>query len=315
MTGFILSFLTAQMSAVLRKQSFGPLVLINKTKTTTKLLNEPCTSTADNSSLCLTVVEQPARKTAHLQLPQSIMSFPAPLLFPAPPPHHAVPLCIPFTFPTQHLGKDRKLFSIDHDSSALNLWPQPGINLCCSPQLLSKASPSQTLFAHAPCSCLCAPPHSTHWLPSPAAVGLKGSIRCCLQLILILSLVLPLQARVGQPSCGTECIQLSLTHSLPSASCDRSQMDRCTHTVIFISLNSLQFPYSMRSSRRKHLLCLYFRIIASSADLETQTQQQWTFVGEAERGSKLRVKWLRAAEVFKQDENTESSENKKQWEN
>lgn len=43
----------------------------------------------------------------------------------------------------------------------------------------------------------------------------------------------------------------------------------------------------------------------SPADLDTQTQQQWNFVGEAERGSKLRVKWLKGSEVFKQNENTE----------
>lgn len=121
-------------------------------------------------------------------------------------------------------------------------------------------------------------------------------------MILILSLMLPLQARVGQPSCGTEC---SLMNSLQPASCDWSQTDKCTHAVIFISLHSLEFPYSMKSSRRKHLLCLYFKVMAFSADLETQTWQQRTFVGEAEEGSKLRAKWLRAAEVFKQNENTE----------
>lgn len=130
MTGFILSCLTAQMSAILRKQCFGPLVLINKMKSTIKLLNEPRTSTADNSSLCLTVVQQPACTTAHLRLPQSTMSFPAPLLLPMSPPHHALPLSIPFTFSKQLLGRNRKLFfSIDHDSSVLNLRLQPGINL------------------------------------------------------------------------------------------------------------------------------------------------------------------------------------------
>lgn len=48
------------------------------------------------------------------------------------------------------------------------------ITPCCFPQPLTKASSCQTLFPPAPCSCLCAPPHSTHWLPSPASPDAAG---------------------------------------------------------------------------------------------------------------------------------------------
>lgn len=48
------------------------------------------------------------------------------------------------------------------------------ITLCFFPQPLTKTSPSQTLFPPAPCSCLCASPHSAHWLPSPASPDAAG---------------------------------------------------------------------------------------------------------------------------------------------
>lgn len=177
MTGFILSFLTAQMSVVLRKQSFRPLVLINKMKSTIKLLNEIRTSTADNSSL------SDCTRAGSLQNSSSLAASKN-HLFPSSSPiiSASSPSCCALLHPLHFLQTTLR----KRQNTALLYWSwqqcsqsptsarNKPVTLYCFPQPLTKASPSQTLFPPAPCSCPCASPHSIHWLPSQASPAAAG---------------------------------------------------------------------------------------------------------------------------------------------